>query len=71
MKNTEKLLQKILSNQEKLIGIDWAESRKKAHSTVTEIKSRQESLTKEQAQKEAFEQAKRIRSLRLKQNGES
>ena len=64
MKNTERLLQKIFENQEKLIGIEWVESRKKAFSSVIEMKNRQKSLTKNQAQKEAFEQAKKIRSQR-------
>lgn len=64
MKNTERLLQKIFKNQEKLIGIVWTESRKKALSSVIEMKNRQKSLTKDQAQKEAFEQAKKIRSQR-------
>lgn len=64
MGNTEKLLQKIFENQEKLIGIEWAESRKKAFSSVIEMKNRQKSLTQDQVKKEAFEQAKKIRSQR-------
>lgn len=66
MKNTERILQKNFENHEKLIGIEWAESRKKAFSSVIEMKNRQKSLTKEQARKEAFEQARKIRSQRLK-----
>lgn len=69
MKNTQKLLQKIFKNQEKLIGKEWTESRKKAFSSIIEMKTRQESMTKEEARKEAFEQAKKIRSQRLNENG--
>ena len=65
MKNIEKLLQKIFENQESLIGIEWTESRKKAFSSVAEMENRQKSLTKEQARKEAFEQARKIRNQRL------
>lgn len=71
MKNKEKLLQKILKRQENLIGIEWAESRKKALDSITEMNNRQKCLTKEQARQEAFEQAAKIRKLRLERNGKS
>ena len=47
MKNAQKLLQKIFKNHEKLIGKEWTESRKKAFSSIIEMKTRQESMTKE------------------------
>lgn len=65
MKNTEKLLQKIFRNQEKLIGKEWTESRKKAFALTIEMKTRQESLTNEEARNEALKQAEKIRSQRL------
>ena len=71
MKNKKQLLQKIFESQEKLIGIEWAESRRKVLSSLIEMKNRQKSLTKEQAQQEAFEQAAKIRKLRLERNGKS
>lgn len=40
MENKEKLLQKILKSQENLIGIEWAESRKKALDSITEMNNR-------------------------------
>ncbi len=71
MKNKEKLLQKIFKNQENLIGIEWAESRRRAFYSITEMNNRQKCLTKEQAKQEAFEQAEKIRKLRLDRNGKS
>jgi hypothetical protein len=69
MKNKEKLLQQIFENQEKLIGKEWSESRQKAFLSIMEMKKRQNTLTKEEAQTEAFEQAEKIRKSRLERNG--
>lgn len=71
MKNKEKLLNRILKNQEVLVGVKWAESRKKALDSIKEMKIRQESLTQEQARQEAFEQAAKIRKLRFEENHRS
>lgn len=69
MKNKEKSLQQIFENQEKLIGKEWSESRQKAFLSVMEMKKRQNTLTKEEAQTEAFEQVEKIRKSRLERNG--
>ena len=64
-----KTISKIFKIQEKLLGTNWLESRKKACSTIVEMQNRQNSITIEQARLEAFEQAARIKSERLIENG--
>lgn len=57
-------IEKILKNQENLIGKKWAESRKKAFEEVKKMEQRQNTLTNEQVRNEAFEQADRIKKER-------
>lgn len=61
-----KIIQKLFSLQEKLIGSKWVQSKKKALETVVEMKKRNLKLTEEEARKEAFEQARKIRNQRFK-----
>ena len=63
-----KLINKIFEIQEKLLEIKWVESRKKAYSTIFEMRNLQNSKTLNQNRQEAFEQAARIKSERLKEN---
>lgn len=64
-----KLINKIFEIQEKLLGTKWIESRKKAYSTIVEMRNLQNSKTLNQNRLEAFEQAAKIKSERLKENG--
>ena len=64
-----KLINKIFEIQEKLLGTKWVESRKKAYSTIVEMQNLQNSKTLNQNRQEAFEQAARIKSERLIENG--
>lgn len=59
-----KQIEKILKNQENLLGKKSAESRKKAFEEVKKMGQRQNTLTNEQIRNEAFEQADRIKKER-------
>ncbi|WP_134355856.1 hypothetical protein [Flavobacterium psychrophilum] len=63
------LINKIFEIQEKLLGTNWVESRKKAFSNITEMQNSQNLKTQNQVRKEAFEQVARIKSERLLENG--
>lgn len=70
MKSSREIRAKIFKIQERLIGLAWVESRKKAFKAVNEMEQRQNSLSIEQARLEAFEQVEKIKKLRLERNGE-
>lgn len=70
MKTRREIRAKIFKIQEKLIGIDWVESRKKALKVIDEMKQRQNSLSNEQVRLEAFEQVEKLKKLRIESNGE-
>ncbi len=70
MKSSREIRAKIFKIQERLIGLAWVESRKKAFKAVNEMEQRQNSLSIEKARLEAFEQVEKIKKLRLESNGE-
>ena len=70
MKTSREIRAKIFKIQERLIGLAWVESRKKAFKAVNEMKHRQNSLSVEQVRLEAFEQVEKFKKIRLESNGE-
>lgn len=64
---SEKLLESLFNIQEKIISKEWSDSRKKAFKKVKKMEQRQNSITCEQARIEAFKQAERIKSERIKE----
>jgi hypothetical protein len=64
--NNEILVEKIFEKQKTLISEEWSENRKKAFEEVAKMQLRQNSISIEQARIEAFEQAERIKSERIK-----
>ena len=70
MKSSKEIRTKIFKIQERLIGLAWVESRKKAFKAVNQMEQRQNSLSIEKARLEAFEQVEKMKKLRLESNGE-
>lgn len=64
--NNEILVEKIFEKQKILISEEWSENRKKAFEEIAKMQLRQNSISIEQARIEAFEQAERIKSERIK-----
>ncbi|WP_353170022.1 hypothetical protein [Flavobacterium sp.] len=64
--NNEILVEKIFEKQKILISEEWSENRRKVFEEVAKMQLRQNSLSIEQARIEAFEQAERIKSERIK-----
>lgn len=54
----------ILEHKIKVMGKDWVQNRLEAKEQVQDMKKRQNSLSEEEAHKEAMEQAEKIRKLR-------
>lgn len=61
---TTKRINEIIHLQSKLISKEWAERTKEAILAVQKMKKRQQSLSLEEARKEAMEQARKIRNQR-------
>ncbi|EKB57529.1 hypothetical protein [Bergeyella zoohelcum] len=54
----------ILEHKIKVMGKDWVQNRLEAKEQVQDMKKRQNSLSEEEAHKEAMEQAEKIKRLR-------
>ena len=66
MENSEANLKKtIFDRLEKIVSPEWKESRTNANELIQSMRESQNSLSFEQAQSEAFEQADRMRKNRI------
>ena len=62
--NTESIQKEILQHKIKVMGKDWVQNRLEAKEQVKNMQKRQNSLSEEEAHREAMEQAEKIKRLR-------
>ena len=62
--NTESIQKDILQHKIKVMGKDWVQNRLEAKEQVKNMQKRQNSLSEEEAHREAMEQAEKIKRLR-------
>ena len=62
--NTESIQKEILQHKIKVMGKDWVQNRLEAKKQVQDMKKRQNSLSEEEAHREAMEQVEKIKRLR-------
>ena len=62
--NTESIQKEILQHKIKVMGKDWVQNRLEAKAQVQDMKKHLDSLSEEEAHRQAVEQAEKIKRLR-------